>query len=604
MNNSFRKPRKLWPMILACILAGMLTGYPQGGVQASQAREPVPTGNSPTPAVTCEASSYAGQKHKVAAKQAFKEGMAFLQEYEEGNAFANENAEAKFSHAIELEPGYAEAYLYRGYLEFTHDHPVNPNAELEDAEKALEINPSYGEAYLLRADIYQRRGLESRWLADLDKAIACNPLLLPARYTRVMYYIGKGDWAKATSDLEMVSGLMIGHIAEPDADRIYRDLSPAYRLSRKEAYVFYANYADHLAAQHNCGMALYNYIGAIQVMPDASVMYFGRGRCYSEDKNFIGSMLDDFNKAIELDPGFLVKLRADLPRLRELLAQLNAKTDERYARLKTLIAGVEQSRAEVLSANQAALEDYEHGLDYLRKFDGLGMIDASLLPELTNAELAFAAAIRKDPEFAAAYLQIARVEGDSNHIIQDLNKAIELKPDYAEAYVERANWFLLLKDESGNIFHPVHATPEEKKQGIMDLGKALELKPNYYYALLVRAKVAMKAQKMDNALADLNQAILSLPPQVSQLQVYQAYFLRGKVLLAKGMYREMIADLNQALAAANQFNPLIVPEMKNELYAPLHEALNELQPGELRTQFEALMAEIDKGVVLDWGPSK
>lgn len=604
MNNNSGKPRKRWSLILAFVLVGMLIGNTQGSVQAGQVHLATPTGSSPTPAVTCAVSTYEPQKHKVAAKQAFKEGMALLQEYEEGNTFASENAEAKFSYVIDLDPGYAEAYLYRGFLEFTHDHPVNPNAELEDAEKAIEINPSYAEAYLLRADIYQRRGLESRWLADLNKALACNPNLLPARYTRTMYYMGKADWEKAMPDLDLLTELMTGHIAEPGADRIYRDLSPSYRLSRNEAYIVYANYAVQLAARQNCGLATTNYTRAIQVMPDAAVMYFGRGHCYPLDSFNRAVILADFNKAIELDPGFLVKLQADLPRLRELLAQLNEKTDKYYLPLKTLVARVEQSSTEVLSANQAALEDYERGLAYLRKFEGLARIDSSLLPELTNAQLAFASAIRKDPEFAAAYLQSARVESSANDILQDLNKAIELKPAYAEAYVERANWLLVRKAELANVLRPVHTTPEEKKQGMADLGKALELKPNYYYALMVRAMVAMNAQKMDNALADLNQAVKSLPPQVSALHVYRVYLLRGKVFLAKGMYREMIADLNQALAAANQFNPLIVPEMKNELYAQLHEALNELQPGDLRTQFEALMAEIDKGVVQDWGPSK
>ena len=110
--------------------------------------------------------------------------------------------------------------------------------------------------------------------------------------------------------------------------------------------------------------------------------------------------------------------------------------------------------------------------------------------------------------------------------IVEFTRAIELRPDFAEAYNNRAYATYCKYDGTGNP--------------LADLNRALELRPEFPHAYNTRGCVYMAAGKPDKALADFNRAI-ELQPDYPR-----AYRNRANVQLKKGHIGLAIADFERA----------------------------------------------------------
>jgi tetratricopeptide (TPR) repeat protein len=136
-----------------------------------------------------------------------------------------------FDRTIRLEPGFADAYFFRGKaLAASGDRegaiqdfsqaillqPVNPGPLLErggtylylknyrgavaDATRAIEIDPTIAPAYNLRAMAIREMGDPHKALADLDRAVQLNPSQ-ENFFERASTYQLVGDHRKAIEDL-------------------------------------------------------------------------------------------------------------------------------------------------------------------------------------------------------------------------------------------------------------------------------------------------------------------------------------------------------------------------------------------------------------------
>jgi Flp pilus assembly protein TadD len=95
-------------------------------------------------------------------------------------------------------------------------------------------------------------------------------------------------------------------------------------------------------------------------------------------------------------------------------------------------------------------------------------------------------------------------KGDFNGALADFSKAIELKPDYAEAYNKR-----------GLAKGGLAKSPNDVDSALADYNKAIELKPDYAEAYYNRGVAKQAKGDKSGALADQNKAI-ELKPDYAQ----------------------------------------------------------------------------------------
>ncbi|MBS1666595.1 MAG: tetratricopeptide repeat protein [Bacteroidetes bacterium] len=109
--------------------------------------------------------------------------------------------------------------------------------------------------------------------------------------------------------------------------------------------------------------------------------------------------------------------------------------------------------------------------------------------------------------------------------IADFTKAIELKPDFTDAYYFRALVKLRLKDSSS----------------ISDFTKTIELDPKNAKAYSFRGGVKFTLKHYQEALPDFDKTISLLP------NYEQAYFYKGSCLMELKNYDESIVQLTKAI---------------------------------------------------------
>lgn len=138
--------------------------------------------------------------------------------------------------------------------------------------------------------------------------------------------------------------------------------------------------------------------------------------------------------------------------------------------------------------------------------------------------------------FFVSYSQVANDYYDRGNAKQELkeykaaiidyDKAIELNPNFTEAYSKRGNVKSLL---------------QEYKEAILDYDKAIELNPNYYKAYSNRAVAKQELKEYKEAIVDFDKAI-ELNPKYALF-----YSNRGDLKQILKEYKEAITDYNMAI---------------------------------------------------------
>jgi tetratricopeptide (TPR) repeat protein len=94
------------------------------------------------------------------------------------------------SRAIEIKPGFAEAYNNRG---IAYKGLGNYKLAIEDYNRAIEIKPGYAEAYNNRGNAYKGLGNYRQALDDYGRAIEIKPGFAEAYINKGVTSINKGD---------------------------------------------------------------------------------------------------------------------------------------------------------------------------------------------------------------------------------------------------------------------------------------------------------------------------------------------------------------------------------------------------------------------------
>lgn len=146
-----------------------------------------------------------------------------LKEQGEERYFDEEYREAidLFDEAIELDPEYKEAYLFRGNC---YQALREYDRALEEYARAIEIDPEYGRAYRNRGNAYNKREEYEKAIEEYDKAVELNPDSEYAVSNRGTVYFNVGEYERAKEDYTR-------------AIELNPDYPPAY-LNRIEVHLF------------------------------------------------------------------------------------------------------------------------------------------------------------------------------------------------------------------------------------------------------------------------------------------------------------------------------------------------------------------------------
>jgi tetratricopeptide (TPR) repeat protein len=110
--------------------------------------------------------------------------------------------------------------------------------------------------------------------------------------------------------------------------------------------------------------------------------------------------------------------------------------------------------------------------------------------------------------------------------IKELEKAIAIKPDYADSYC---------------VLGMVYAALNKNDQALEQLGKAISADEGFYKPYSLRATIYRKAGKYDLALKDYDKAI-ALNPRISD-----SYFNRGIIYYLMGNFEKSVEEYSKAL---------------------------------------------------------
>jgi len=164
-------------------------------------------------------------------------------------------------------------------------------------------------------------------------------------------------------------------------------------------------------------------------------------------------------------------------------------------------------------AQTTAAEFIKHGKELLEQ------------KQYYEASKMFDAAVKADPASSEAYCYRGKLALDDAQGMADLARAIELRPDYADAFYERG-----LKYDLAN----------NSAAALADYNKALQLNPKFVEAYRTRAVLYLLDGKGEPAIADYTK-IVELKPGG------ESYYMRGNSYLELGQDAKAIIDLTKSI---------------------------------------------------------
>ncbi len=132
-------------------------------------------------------------------------------------------------------------------------------------------------------------------------------------------------------------------------------------------------------------------------------------------------------------------------------------------------------------------------------------------------------------------------KGQWDKAIAEYNKAIELNPEYAEAYYNRGI---------------AYGNKGQYDQAISDYTKAIELNPRYAMAYVTRGSAYRQKGQFDQAISDFNK-VIEINPEFAE-----AYFNRALTYTIKGEYDKAWEDVHKAQSLGFQVHPGFLKDLR------------------------------------------
>lgn len=446
--------------------------------------------------------------------------------------------------AIEADDSFATAWVERARVKLAlarkralergpGGRPADVTAEpMQDVDQAILRDPSSALAYLVKAQLYL---VNARQPDARDKAKSALKNVMSQDQNGPLGALARG---------------MVEHYVSGDWDKAIQQFDRAIELDPKllDAYLLRA---DARLRKRDYARALADASAATRMDPSSSLALTlqAEGRYFStlDASNRSGDRagaLQDLDRALGLDPsnGRALALRAYARLERDRIGDVTSTQDDqdraRRDAESALVVDPDQPLAHLALAEIAqaqkrgdeALLHASHAVECGRHLPMVYLVRGRIRARLDDVEQAkqdFDEVERLEPGNARALTNKAAVlvkQSDLDSARSYLDRAITSDPELSEAYFHRG------------IIH-LKSRPQQTQLAIDDFSKAIELKPQFPDAYFYRACAFSYLSSWERCLDDLEKAEAQRRDD-GQFHLRDVYLLRGHCHYRKGDFRE------------------------------------------------------------------
>jgi len=454
----------------------------------------------------------------------------------------NDEAYADYSQAIKRNSSYSGDYINRGILNV---QKKNFREALTDYDNAIRLDKKNDLAYYNRALLRANLGDNNNALSDLEKVLELDTTNMDALYRKAMLENDLGQYRKAIADYNTIIkkhpyfipafwGIAEAEDGLGDKRNAFKYRQMAYNIEKNKENIK-RKVKDEIAANNKI---------------DANTPKSSTNRKTEIFNRFVTQNIDDTqseSKYNDSKRGNVQENYADVINQRNFALSYYAKTDE--TRRTNLYQPVveDYNKKRLLSTNLKITNN-----------------EIPLTSELVNSHFEainnISSQISRDEESADLYfhraLEFALVQ-DFSSSVEDLNKALSIRPDFTIAYFCRANIRYKLVDYQKNTIvdnnlNTENQTDKTKRLStekqtkfdvemiMRDYDKVIELQPDFAFAYYNKANILCTQKDFRSAISNFTKAI------ECDADFAEAYFNRGLTYLFTGQDAKGLADLSKA----------------------------------------------------------
>jgi tetratricopeptide (TPR) repeat protein len=214
-----------------------------------------------------------------------------------------------FNKAIEVFPGYAEAYDNRG---IAYNSTGNYTLAIEDFNTAIRLDAKIAQFHNNRGIAYMALGNPANAIEDFNRAVEIDGRSADAYFNRGMFYQSAGKSELAIVDFdraiecghsnkaEVFRSRGIAHARIYEHSKAIEDYDRAIELNPERADL-YLNRGVEYGALGQTAQAIDSFSTAIKIDPRYAGAYLNRGAAYGVLGDTVRA-IDDYDKAIGINP--------------------------------------------------------------------------------------------------------------------------------------------------------------------------------------------------------------------------------------------------------------------------------------------------------------